>query len=162
MTDKELQDLLDRLGRDGGAPAGDASDASVPDGDAWDLSAYRMVYAALEDEPDDALPSDFAQRVANRVMPAEALSTVAERFPWLEWVLPPLLLVGAFVATLLLMPTVSESGAQAMQLVLNPLASLWTQLRLDIALMAGTVLLVISFIDRFVLRAWFQRSLVTT
>jgi hypothetical protein len=60
------------------------------------------------------------------------------------------------------MPTVSQSGAQAMQLVLNPLASLWTQLRLDIALTAGTALLVISFVDRFVLRSWFQRGLVTT
>jgi hypothetical protein len=162
MTDQELQDLLDRLGRDGGAPANTTSDASVPNDKERDLKAYRLLYAALEDEPDGDLPSDFAQQVANRVMPAEALSTAAERFPWLEWVLPPLLLVAAFVATLLLMPTVSQSGAQAMQLVLNPLASLWIQLRLDIALMAGTALLVISFVDRFVLRNWFQRGLVTT
>ena len=162
MTDQELQDVLDRLGRDGGAPAGHAPDASVPDDDARDLNAYRTLYAALADEPDGDLPRDFAQRVADRVMPAEALSTAAERFPWLEWVLPPLLLVAALVATLLLMPTVSQSGAQAMQLVLNPLASLWTQLRLDIALTAGTALLVISFVDRFVLRNWFQRGLVTT
>ena len=162
MTDQELQDLLDRLSRDGGESVSDASDASVPEEQGRDFSAYRMVYAALSDEPDGALPNDFAQQVANRVMPAEALSTAAERFPWLEWVLPPLLLVAAFVATLLLMPTVSQSGAQAMQLVLNPLATLWTQLRLDLALMAGTALLVISFVDRFVLRNWFQRGLVTT
>lgn len=159
MTDQELQDFLDRLGRDSSAPA---EDASVPNDDARDLNAYRTLYAALADEPDGDLPRDFAQRVAHRVMPAEALSTAAERFPWLEWVLPPLLLVAAFVATLLLMPTVSQSGMQAVQLVLNPLASLWVQLRLDIALMAGTALLVISFIDRFVLRTWFQRNLVTT
>jgi hypothetical protein len=162
MTDQELQDLLDRLGRDGGEPAGDAPDAPVPEEKTRDLSAYRMLYAALADEPDGALPNDFAQRVADRVMPAEALSTAAERFPWLEWVLPPLLLVAAFVATLLLMPAVSQSGAEAIRLVLNPLSTLWTQLRLDIVLMAGTALLVASFVDRFVLRNWFHRGLMTT
>jgi hypothetical protein len=157
MTDQELQDLLDRLGAHDDAP----DEAAVPDEKARDLNAYRMVYAALEDEPDGALPRNFAQQVANRVMPAEVLSTAAERFPWLEWVLPPLLLVAAFVATLLLMPTVSQSGAEAIQLLLNPLASLWTQLRLDIALVAGSALLVISFVDRFLLRTWFRRGLMT-
>lgn len=158
MTDQELQDLLDRLS----AQDGDADETAVPSEQERDLKAYRMVYAALEDEPEGTLPRTFAQQVADRVMPAEALSTAAERFPWLEWVLPPLLLVAAFVATLLLMPTVSQSGAEAIQLLLNPLASLWTQLRLDIALVAGSALLIISFVDRFVLRTWLRRGLLAT
>lgn len=158
MTDQELQDLLDRLG----AHDGDADETAVPDEQERDLKAYQMVYAALNDEPEGSLPSNFAQQVVDRVMPAEALSTIAERFPWLEWVLPPLLLVAAFVVTLLLMPTVSQSGAAAMQLLLNPLAALWKQLRLDIALVAGSALLVVSFVDRFVLRTWFRRGLLTT
>ena len=158
MTDQELQDVLDRLG----TQHGDANKAAVPDDQERDLKAYRMVFAALEDEPEGTLPRNFAQQVADRVMPAEALSTAAERFPWLEWVLPPLLLVAAFVATLLLMPTVSQSGAEAMRLLLDPLASLWVQLRLDIALVAGSALLIISFVDRFVLRTWFRRGLLAT
>ncbi len=158
MTDQELQDVLDRLG----TQHGDANKAAVPDDQERDLRAYRMVFAALEDEPEGTLPRNFAQQVADRVMPAEALSTAAERFPWLEWVLPPLLLVAAFVATLLLMPTVSQSGAEAMRLLLDPLASLWVQLRLDIALVAGSALLIISFVDRFVLRTWFRRGLLAT
>ena len=157
MTDQELQDLLDRLARGDREPA-----ASVSDEDKTDLKADRMLYAALEDEPDGSLPSDFARQVVDRVMPAEALGSVAERFPWLEWMLPPLLLIGAFIATLLLMPTVSQTGAEALQLLLNPLTTLWIQLRLDIALTAGAALLVISFVDRFVLRTWFRKGLAAT
>ena len=155
MTDQELQDLLDRLARGEEEPA-DTPNLESEDGADW--KAYRLLYAALEEEPEGSLPPDFAQQVANRVMPAEALGTAAERFPWLEWVLPPLVLVVAFVVTLLLMPTVSQAGAEAMQLLLNPLASLWTQLRLDIALTAGAALLLISFVDRFVLRTWFRKG----
>lgn len=156
MTDQELQDLLDRLDADGGAAATPGAD--VPDKTQRDLHAYRMVYAALEDEPDGTLPPDFAERVADRVIPAPA----TERLPWLETILPPLALVAAFVATLLLMPTVSQAGANALQLLLEPLAALNDTVRLDIALVAGTALLVISFVDRFVLHPWAQRGAATT
>ncbi len=150
MTDRELQDLLDRLARGDGEPA----DAPAPE-DAADWKAYRLIYAALEEEPAGDLPGDFAERVADRVMPPAAAT---ERIPWLEWMLPPLVLIAAFVATLLLMPAVAQTGAEALQLVVDPLSSLWTQFRLDLVLTAGAALLLISFVDRFVLQQRFHRG----
>lgn len=157
MTDRELQDALDRLARSAEAPA------PPPDGErSADWKAYRLLYTTLEGEPDGSLPHDFAQQVADRVMPAEALAPAAERFPWIEWVLPPLVLVVAFVTTLLLMPAVAQTGGEALQLVLNPLSALWTHFRLDIVLSAAAALLIVYVVDRFVRPAWFQKRPVAT
>lgn len=158
MTDRELQDLLDRLAREGGEPA-DAPEPDVEDHADW--KAYQVLYAALEEEPDGTLPPDFAEQVADRVMPATAPATAKEQFPWLEWILPPLALVAAFVATLLLMPALSPMGAAAVQQIVEPFSTLQTTLRLDIAFTAGAALLVIGLLDRFVLQARFRQDVAT-
>lgn len=54
--------------------------------DGADLAAYRVVYAALEDDTGFALPPDFAASIVARAMPVEP-------FPWYERVLLPVLLV---------------------------------------------------------------------
>lgn len=156
MTDKELQDFLDQLGPRG---AREASRPDTEDGD-LDFRAYQLLYDALEDEPEGALPPNFAQQVANRVMPAHALESAAERFPWLEWVLPPVVLVAAFVATFLLLPTATQTGAESLQLLLDPMQQIWTTLRLDIVLSAGGTLLLIGLFDRLFRRTRIQ-SLIT-
>ncbi len=142
MTDHELQDLLDRIERD------DATE-SVPDAvaDSPDLRAYQMLYQALGEEPDGELSPDFAERVADRVMPAPE----AERFPWLEWIAPPMALIVAFIATMLMIPTVLQTGAAALELMLDPLQTAWSTYRLDIMLAVGAILLLVDGIDRFLI-----------
>lgn len=143
MTDQELQDLLDRLDRE-------ETNEPIPDevADSSDFRAYQILYEALDDEPEGDLSPDFAERVADRVMPTPE----TERIPWLEWIAPPLALIAAFIATMLLIPTVMQTGATALELVLDPLRTAWTTFRLDLVLAVGVILLLVNGLDRFVLK----------
>lgn len=151
MTDHELQDLLDRIERK------DASEP-IPDdvADSPDLRAYQMLYQALGDEPDGELSPDFAERVADRVMPAP------ERIPWLEWIAPPMALIVAFIATLLMIPTVLQTGAAALELMLDPVRTAWTTYRLDLVLSVGAILLLVNGIDRFIVHSRRQHQHATS
>lgn len=93
--DDEIQDALDRRGREGmpAAGSGDAGDA--------DRAAYEVVYAALADDAGFALPPDFAEAVAARVMPLPARASVYER-----WVLPALLFTSSAIALPVVLPQV--------------------------------------------------------
>lgn len=157
MTDKELQDVLDQLGLGGAREARRPDDTDDRD---TDFRAYQLLYDALEEEPDGTLPPHFAQQVVDRVMPAHALESVAERYPWIEWVLPPLVLVAAFVATFLLLPTATQTGAESLQRLIEPMQVIWTTLRLDLVLAAGGTLLLVGLFDRLFRRARI-RSLIT-
>lgn len=155
MTDRELQDLLDRIARE------EDAEASIPDevSASKDFRAYQLLYEALEDEPDVDLSPDFAERVADRVMPAPEAAEATERFPWLEWVLPPVALVAAFILTLIALPTVLQSGATALELVLDPLRTAWTTFRLDLVLTVGVILLLVNGIDRFIVHPRIRQHL---
>ena len=72
--DEEIQDALDR---------GIARAAADPD-----EAAYQLVFAALREDPGFALPQDFADTMAARLMPARVRASPYERY-----VLPVLMLV---------------------------------------------------------------------
>ena len=77
--DEEIQDALDR----GNARA--AADA--------DEAAYQVVFAALREDEGFALPADFADAMAARLMPAPVRASPFERY-----VLPVLMLAACVLA----------------------------------------------------------------
>lgn len=132
LSDEELQDLLDQHGPDADLPSSEPEDRDA-------MQIYRLLYQTLESEPEENLETGFTDRVMAHVYPAPA------SFPWLEAVIAPLLLIAAFSVTLLLLPAeFSQLTAQSVQTVID----LWGSARLDLALVAGLILVLVDLIDR--------------
>ena len=62
-------------------------------------------------------------------------------------------LIVAFIATLLMIPTVLQTGAAALELMLDPVRTAWTAYRLDLVLAVGVILLLVNGIDRFIVHS---------
>lgn len=154
MTDKELQNLMDRLAQ------GDQTAAFDDVEDSADLRAYQLLYEALGEEPAGSLSNNFAQKVANRAMSSPATAPVLEKYPWIEWLLPPLILVTAFIVTLFALPRVLTLSADVLQAILLPIEQIWTILRLDIVLPMGGTLLFITLLDRLIRRMHVRKTAV--
>ena len=137
LSDEEIQDMLNQA-----APASDPG-AEAP-ADRTELQAYRLLYEALETEPRDmALPAGFARRVAHRVMPTR------ETFPWLEAILTPVLLLAALAGLWLFLPAdLVVLLSQTINPFVDSFARLWTQSRLDLALVAGLILILVDLVDQ--------------
>jgi hypothetical protein len=125
--DEEIQDALDR---------GDARDRMDAD-----EAAYQVVFAALGEDPGFALPSDFADAMAARLMPVRVRASPFERY-----VLPVLLLAACAMAV----PTVIAALGQALASVAGP-AGGSSGLRAIAA--AALVLVVLAAADRLARRA---------
>ena len=154
MNDKELQDVLDRLERENG-------DADLPEETrrSKDFRAYQTLFKALEEEPDEpGLPGDFAERVADRAMPAPAKEPLWSRIPWLEGIALPVAAIVAFIITLVIFPAVGAATLDAFRLVVDPFAEAWTAYRLDVVGMSGAILLLVALIDRMLARTYFHRG----
>ena len=137
LSDEEIQDMLNQA-----TPASDPG-AEAP-ADHTELQAYRLLYEALETEPHDmTLPAGFARRVTYRVMPAR------ERFPWLEAILTPILLITALAGLWVFLPAdFIVLLSQTVDPFIDSFAHLWTQSRLDLALVAGLILILVDLIDQ--------------
>lgn len=137
LSDRELQELLDE------ADAGAREQASER-ADPADVEAYRLVYEALAAEPDEpTLSPNFAERVARRAFPPR------EGFPWLEAAGVPVALAAALALMLLLMPAeLIPFLAQTLDPFLTSFTNLWSQAHLDLALVAGLILIVVDLVDR--------------
>jgi hypothetical protein len=150
--DQALQDYLDRahLG------ASSASTAERPaDADPDDLAAYRVLYEALDQEPDGpALPADFAEQVADRVMPAPDTARVPlmQRLAWLEELLFPALVVLAFLATFFGAPLVVDLTVGVMEGWGDAMSDWVPILHLDLLAAIGTGALLIAALDRALAR----------
>lgn len=134
MTDRDhsLQDAFDRHLR-GDAPPPDTN------GDP-EATAYKAVYAALNEEPEGDLPDDFAERVADR-----AGLTAEPVVSWAELLLL-LLAISGFGAILVTSPSVLGTLQESLHILLRPLERLAASIRLDVLLATGLVLaLTIAF-----------------
>jgi hypothetical protein len=125
--DEEIQGALEQ----GAAhAAGDADEA-----------AYRVVFAALREDPGFALPADFADAMAARLMPAPVRAS-----PFETYVLPFLLLAAGVMGVPTVVAVLGESlRAVGRPLVGNPGA--------HAVAAAAAVLLLVAVADRLARRA---------
>ncbi|HYR10203.1 MAG TPA: hypothetical protein VEQ60_20685 [Longimicrobium sp.] len=125
--DEEIQDALDQ----GTARA--AANA--------DEAAYQVVFAALAEDEGFALPPDFADAMAARLMPAPVRASPFER-----WVLPVLMLAACAMGV----PAVFGALAQALTRVAGPVGENSGLLALAAV---ALVLVVLATADRLARRA---------
>jgi hypothetical protein len=138
-TDEEIQAFLDQ--------GGDAADAGgwEPE-DLLDLRAYALIGEVLSEEPDFALPADFADMMADRLMPV--VVPPAERFGF-----------GALLAAFLLAGAITAFGA--LPLVFGGgsriAAAVAEYGRADVVLAVAAVLPAIALLDWLLPLVW-QRA----
>jgi hypothetical protein len=138
-TDEEIQAFLDR--------GGDAADASGWEReDLLDLRAYALIGEVLSEEPEFALPADFADVMADRLMPV--VVAPAERFG-LGALLTAFTLTGAAVAVGALPLVFGGAGRIA--------AAVAEHGRPDVVLAVAAVLPAIALLDRLLPQVW-QRA----
>jgi hypothetical protein len=138
-TDEEIQAFLDR--------GGDAADASGWEReDLLDLRAYALIGEVLSEEPEFALPADFADVMADRLMPV--VVAPAERFG-LGALLAAFTLTGAAVAVGALPLVFGGAGRIA--------AAVAEHGRPDVVLAVAAVLPAIALLDRLLPQVW-QRA----
>jgi hypothetical protein len=125
--DEEIQDALDQ------GIARSAANA--------DVAAYQVVFAALAEDQGFALPADFADAMAARLMPARMRASPFER-----WVLPVLMLVACAMGV----PAVFGALGQALTRVVGPVGENSGLLTLAAVTL---VLLVLAAADRLARRA---------
>jgi hypothetical protein len=138
-TDEEIQEFLDQ--------GGDAANASGWESDdLLDLRAYALIGEVLSEEPDFALPADFANVMADRLMPV--IVTPAERFGF-GALLAAFSLAGAAVAVGALPLAVGGASRIA--------AAVAEYGRADVVLAVAAVLPAIALLDRLLPLVW-QRA----
>jgi hypothetical protein len=138
-TDEEIQAFLDQ--------GGDAADASGWEReDLLDLRAYALIDEVLSEEPEFALPPDFADMMADRLMPA--VVPPAERFGF-GALLAAFSLTGAAVAVGALPLVFGGAGRVA--------AAVAEHGRADVVLAVAAVLPAIALLDRLLPLVW-QRA----
>lgn len=125
--DEEIQDALDR----GTVRA--AADA--------DEAAYRVVFAALDEDPGFALPAGFADAMAARLMPAPVRASPFERY-----VLPVLMLVACAIGV----PVVVGALGDALARVAGPVGE---NAGLHVIAAVALVLALVAAADRLARRA---------
>lgn len=142
MTDRDqsLQDEFDRYFRGNGAPPETHDDPEA--------AAYQTVFAALQEEPEGSLPTDFAERVADRV------GVGKERSLLLSDVVLLFLAIAGLGATIVAMPSISTVLQETVWVILRSVQSLSTYVRLDVLGGIGVVLLLTVAFDTL-LRNWF-------
>lgn len=141
MTDRDqsLQEAFDRHLRGDGPPPDTEGDPEA--------SAYQLVYAALNEEPEGDLPNNFAERVADRVgISAEPVVTGAE-------ILLLFLAVAGFGAALVAFPSVLITLLDSLHALLLAVQDVSSAVRLDVVLATGFVLVLTLLFDSF-LRHW--------
>jgi hypothetical protein len=138
-TDEEIQAFLDQ--------GGDAADASSWERvDLLDLRAYALIGEVLSEEPEFTLPADFANVMADRLMPV--VVTPAERFGF-GALLAAFSLAGAAVAVGALPLVFGGAGRIA--------AAVAEHGRADVVLAVAAVLPAIALLDRLLPLVW-QRA----
>jgi hypothetical protein len=135
-TDGEIQAFLDQ--------GGDSADASGWEREELlDLRAYALIGEVLSEEPDFALPADFATVMADRLMPV--VVTPAERIGF-----------GALLATFSLAGATVAVGA--LPLVFGGASGIAAAVaeygRADVVLAVAAVLPAIALLDRLLPLVW--------
>lgn len=98
--DERIQDALDR-------------GTAAPPSPGVDEAAYRLVFAALDEDDGFVLPADFADAMTARLMPARVRASPFERY------VLPVLMAAAFVIAI---PTVVVTLGQALTGVAGPVS----------------------------------------
>jgi hypothetical protein len=138
-TDGEIQAYLDQ--------GGDAADASGWEReDLLDLRAYALIGEVLSEEPEFALPADFANVMVDRLIPV--VVTPVERFGF-GALLAAFSLTGAIVAVGALPLVFGGAGRIA--------AGVAEYGRADVVLAVAAMLPAIALLDRLLPRVW-QRA----
>jgi hypothetical protein len=135
-TDEEIQEFLDRGGDAAGADGWEREDL-------LSLRAYALIGEVLSEEPEFALPADFADVMADRLMPV--VVTPAERFG-LGALLAAFSLAGATVAAGALPLVFGGAGRIA--------AAVAAHGRTDVILAVVAVLPAIVLLDRLLPLVW--------
>ena len=102
-----------------------------------ELAAYRVLYAALREEPDFALPPSFAEGLARRVFPA--------REPLWEWLAPAALLLTGGAALVAIPP-----ARGSLRAALPAVTSLLDAAPLPLLAAAGLAVGVVLLADRLI------------
>lgn len=150
-SDRDLQAYLDRS-REESAP-----EASFGTEERRHLEAYRLLYRALETEPEGALPPAFAEAVVQtawrNARPAQT-DQVGWAARWLGRAVLPLTLTGMVIALLAVaafaLPGSLNVLLESLQTAFAPLQRAWAQAPLGLILAAVLALALADLADRFI------------